>query len=127
MQNHISSYIYLIQDAKDKGTQVYKIGRTSQSMDTRNLARLNSYSKNSVTYNISYIDYEYVCEVEKKIKQLFNKKYHRVRGCEWFEGNWRDMKKDIDGIINSYLEMKPKLIMTRSRSERIRQTMACTI
>lgn len=48
------AYIYLLQDGHDKGTNVYKIGRTVQKGgDGRRLKRLQGYTKGTVQYNTS--------------------------------------------------------------------------
>lgn len=97
------AYIYLLQDGKDRGTDIYKIGRTSERyQDTRTLTRLKNYSLNTIVYNIFQVPNCQVCKIENHIKTFFNTKYSLVRGSEWFQGNVYDMKKDIDLIIDEY-------------------------
>lgn len=99
--NHVS-YIYLIQDGKDKGTNIYKIGRTTQSgSDIRKLRRIMSYSHGTIIYNIFNVNPCIVNDIERSIKDAFRKKYTLVRGSEWFAGDVISMKKDIDAIIES--------------------------
>lgn len=112
------AYIYLLQDGCEKGSNIYKIGRTVQSQDTRKLARFQTYLKGTIIYNLFHVEYTQICEVEKKIKQAFKKKYIPVRGQEWFEGNVRDMKKEIDKIIDSFIQEEPKRIMPKESTTR---------
>ena len=94
------AYIYLLQDGEDKGTNVYKIGRTVQKGgDGRKLKRLQGYSKGTVPYNTWKVKEDNLNTIEKKIKEEFKESYRLVRGTEWFEGDVKQMKKDIDGII----------------------------
>ncbi len=94
------AYIYLLQDGNDKGTDVYKIGRTVQKGgDSRKLQRLQSYSKETVIYNTWKVSESVLNDIENKIKISFKEKYSLVRGMEWFEGDVKQMKKDIDLII----------------------------
>ena len=58
----VSSYIYLIQDKKYINQNIYKVGRTTQNGDCRNLTRLQCYNEfSTIEYirnvnNISVID-----------------------------------------------------------------------
>jgi hypothetical protein len=93
-------YIYLLQDGEDKGTSIYKIGRTVQKGgDSRKLSRLQAYNKGTVVYNTWIVDELHVNNIEKMIKDTFTKEYRLVRGSEWFEGDVKVMKKQIDTII----------------------------
>lgn len=99
------AYIYLLQDGKDKGTSVYKVGRTiQQGGDGRKLTRLQNYSKGTVPYNTWKVHEKLVNEIENKIKKAFTAKYHLIRGSEWFQGDVHQMKKDIDHIIENIEE-----------------------
>lgn len=118
MQNHIFAYIYLLQDGGDKGSNIFKVGRTVQSQDTRKLARIQTYNKGTVVYNIFHVEHCYLYEVEKEIKKLFRQKYRLARGLEWFEGNVRDMKKDIDKLLDDCKYQSPGII-TRQRARKI--------
>lgn len=94
------AYIYLLQDGLYKGTNVYKIGRTVQKGgDGRKLKRLQGYSKGTVPYNTWKVNEDNLNAIEKKIKEAFQESYRLVRGTEWFEGDVKQMKKDIDDII----------------------------
>lgn len=94
------AYIYLLQDGEDKGTSIYKIGRTVQKGgDSRKLSRLQAYNKGTVVYNTWIVDEGHVNHIEKTIKDTFAKEYRLVRGTEWFEGDVKVMKKKIDAII----------------------------
>lgn len=97
------AYIYLLQDGADIGTNLFKPGQTVQTTgDTRSLARIKSYSKGTIIYNLFIVPVAKVDEIEVLIKKEFTKKYKLVRGSEWFEGDVRAMKKDIDRIIDEY-------------------------
>jgi hypothetical protein len=97
------AYIYLLQDGADIGTNLFKPGQTVQSTgDTRSLARIKSYSKGTIVYNLFIVPVSKVDEIEMLIKKEFAKKYKLVRGSEWFEGDVRAMKKDIDRIVDEY-------------------------
>ena len=93
------SYVYIVQDGQDKGTNIYKVGRTTETGgDTRKLNRLQTYSHGTIQYYTWNVEHN-VNTIEQKIKEVFNRKYKLVRGREWFEGNILDMKKDIDSVI----------------------------
>ena len=97
------AYIYLLQDGADIGTNLFKPGQTIQTTgDTRSLARIRSYSKGTIVYNLFIVPVAKVDEIESLIKKEFTEKYKLVRGSEWFEGDVRAMKKDIDRIIDEY-------------------------
>jgi hypothetical protein len=94
------AYIYLIQDGIDKGTEVYKIGMTIQKGgDARQLKRLRHYSKGTIPYNTWKVSQTMIRRIENSIKHTFKRRYRLVRGSEWFEGDVKAMKKDIDIII----------------------------
>ena len=100
MSSNNLGYIYLLQDGEDKGTSVYKIGRTVQKGgDSRKLNRLQGYNKGTIVYNTWIVDELHVNDIEKTIKDTFTKEYRLVRGSEWFEGDVKVMKKQIDTII----------------------------
>lgn len=97
------SYIYLIQDGKDKNTNVYKIGRTTQNnADIRELKRIKSYSKGTEIQYIWKVRSDAVCRIEDDIKKQFILSYPLHRGFEWFQGNPKLMKKQIDTIIEHH-------------------------
>lgn len=90
-------YIYLLKDrtAIKGNEEVYKIGKTKQA----NLKRFNSYPKG---YNLILLLKCTDCSlIEKKIIQLFKKKYiqNKEYGNEYFIGNPDEMSVDINNII----------------------------
>jgi hypothetical protein len=99
MANELA-YIYLIQDGNDRDTDIYKIGRTSQHGDSRQIKRLSNYSKGTVVHNIWKVDPDLLNDIENEIKMKLKSKFVKARGAEWFEGNVHEMKKEIDTIIN---------------------------
>lgn len=97
------SHIYLIQDGRDIGTNIFKIGKTKQGIDdTIKLKRIKGYSNGTIQHNTWLVSHNILDDIEKNIKIYFKNKYILVRGCEWFEGNVKEMKKDIDLIIDNY-------------------------
>lgn len=100
------AYIYLLQDGDDRGTHVYKIGRTIQTGgDSRKLNRFKAYSKGTVIHHLWKVREDVLHTIEKMIKEECNQRYLLVRGMEWFEGDVKQMKKDIDRIIDTFEEI----------------------
>lgn len=96
------AFIYLLQDGKDQNTQVYKIGKTLQkSGDARTLNRLKAYSVGTVPYHLWNVSERNLDMIERKIKAVFRQIFKLVRGSEWFEGDVKQMKKEIDTIIEN--------------------------
>lgn len=93
------AYIYILQDGNDKGTNIYKIGRTIQQNDTRKLDRLCSYTQGTVQYGCFNVLETEIVDIETEIKKRFTEKYKLVRGTEWFQGDVDDMKKDIYKLL----------------------------
>lgn len=103
MDDDKTAYIYLLQDASDKGSCIYKVGRTMQGGgDSRKLNRLQSYSKGTIVENIFRVQANNVNKIESEIKAIFNNKFILSRGTEWFEGDVKIMKKDISAVIENY-------------------------
>ena len=96
------SYIYLIQDGGDIGTQIYKIGRTTQHKDWRGISRMKAYSKGTIIHFIACVSVESVIEIETVIIDKFKASYKLVRGREWFLGNVDSMIKDVQFITDKY-------------------------
>ena len=104
MEQH--AYIYLLQDANDRGTNIYKIGMTVQSgNDFRSVQRVKNYSQGTVLESTSHVPCEIVSFIEDEIKRCFNVKYNLVRGREWFAGDVQNMRNDINTIIDSLLKI----------------------
>jgi hypothetical protein len=98
-----NSHIYLIQAGKDIGTNIFKIGKSKQGInDIIKLKRIKDYSNGTIQHNTWLVSYTLVDDIESEIKKYFRKKYVLVRGYEWFEGDVKQMKKDIDFIIDNY-------------------------
>ena len=92
-------YIYLIQTREYLGTNVYKVGRTSQSGDSRKLTRLTTgYPPESQQKYIESVDD--VMNAEKAIKKRFKIKFKLVCGSEWFDGDCDEMKEIIREVIS---------------------------
>ena len=100
MEKQKPNYIYLLQEREFIKTNesVYKVGKTKQE----NLTRFYQYPKGSLLLQQS------VCSncdlMEGNIIKIFKTKYiHRKDiGNEYFEGNWNDMKEDIDNCLNTF-------------------------
>ena len=90
-------YVYLIQTEKfvKSGEPVYKIGKTKQL----NYTRFKQYDAGSIQL------YQSVCkncdDMEKKIIELFNSKYERHSGKEYFKGNYDHMLQDIIELVET--------------------------
>jgi hypothetical protein len=96
------SYIYIIQDFDYSNTNVYKIGRTTQTSDCRIIDRLKQYSSGSTIYAIINVNDRYVSEIESKIKTSFKNIFKLVNGYEWFEGDVEKMIAKIYEIVSGY-------------------------
>jgi len=90
------STIYIIQDGKDRGTNIYKIGKTDKQFKDR----FSSYSNNSIVYETYEVDSSICNKIEMYIIRHFKNKYTLEKGREWFSGNVEEMKKDISNIIH---------------------------
>lgn len=97
----IVAYIYLLQDGKYIGTNIYKIGKSTTSTDdTRYITRFLQYNKGTVLHFIYKVPDDLVDLIERKIIYLFEQKYNLVEGREWFNGDCNQMLKDILNIID---------------------------
>lgn len=100
MEKH--AYIYLLQDAKDKGTNIYKIGMTVQhGNDFRSIQRVKNYPQGTVLESTFRVPCEEVSFIEDEIKRYFSNKYDLIRGREWFAGDVQTMRNDINNIIDN--------------------------
>jgi len=99
MSTDDSQYIYLLQTREfiNSNLPVYKVGKTKQI----NNLRFNSYPKGSKL--LSQLCCKDCDECEKQILSLFDKKYKKRTdfGNEYYEGNYKDMKRDIFDIIEA--------------------------
>ena len=90
-------YVYLIQTEEfvKSGEPVYKIGKTKQL----NYTRFKQYDTGSIQL------YQSICknsdDMERKIITLFNSKYERHCGKEYFKGNYNDMLDDISELVKN--------------------------
>ena len=101
-----TAYIYLIQDGGYVNTNVYKVGRTTQTGDTRSLNRFKCYSTNTIQIYVREVNTDKVVEIEKDIIKVFTIKYNLEKGVEWFNGNKQQMIVDIDTIINKFVGLE---------------------
>jgi hypothetical protein len=69
------SYIYLVQDGEDIGTNIYKVGRTTQLNDCRTINRIKSCNNGSIIYSIIRVNDENVKEIERKIIKEFEQQF----------------------------------------------------
>ncbi len=97
-------YVYLLQEREfiHSGESVYKIGRTKQLNDKR----FKQYPKNSMLLLQTICNNCVTCE--NKIMNMFKQKYiHRVDiGSEYFEGDFKEMQRDIFNIVMNENETK---------------------
>jgi len=93
-------FIYLIQLAKHKNVNVYKVGMTEQ---VKLKDRLNGYGKLGIDYVVEYFMKVYGSKnIEEKILEIFNEHFILYEGREWFMGNCNEM-------INIIKENRTKL------------------
>ena len=110
MANKITQYIYLIHTREfyNHDEFVYKIGKTKKL----NFHRFNQYPRGSVLLFQTNCNDCDICET--KILKLFNSKYKRRKdiGLEYFEGDYKQMKKDICNIVDNNVDVKvaPKIV-----------------
>lgn len=96
------SYIYLVQDGEDIGTNIYKVGRTTQLNDCRTINRIKSYSNGSIIYSIIRVHDDNVREIERKILKEFEKTFILFKGNEWFKGDIEEMMSKVYEITSEY-------------------------
>ena len=92
-----SQYIYLLQEREfvKTGELIYKIGKTKKDQYTR----FNQYPNGSIL--LLHIKCDNCDCNEKDIIKLFKTKYKHKKeiGNEYFEGNYKEMMKDIFDIV----------------------------
>ncbi len=82
-------FIYLIQLAKHKNINVYKVGMTEQ---LKLKDRLNGYGKLGIDYFVEYfMKVNGSKNIEEKILEIFNEHFLLYEGREWFMGNSNEM------------------------------------
>jgi hypothetical protein len=96
------SYIYLVQDGEDIGTNIYKVGRTTQLNDCRTINRIKSYNNGSIIYSIIRVNDDNVREIERKILKEFEQKFVLFKGNEWFKGDVEEMMSKLYEITSEY-------------------------
>jgi len=92
--------IYLIEIAGiygENGAKVYKVGRTAE----KGLNRLKNYTNAKKCVFIMARCCKDSIPTERKIIKLFNTKYKKVVGNEYFSGDWFEMVKDINNMLNA--------------------------
>ena len=99
------SIIYLLQDGDDVGTSIFKIGRSSKIENMRSIPRLKSYNDGTIVYNTWWVPNRLVNVIEQKIVSVFEKKYTKHRGREWFRGDVLSMRNRIHKIINKMMDL----------------------
>jgi hypothetical protein len=102
------NFLYLIQDYNDLGTNIYKIGKTSQDYSSR----LKGYPKGTRTFRIIEVDN---CEKrEIELIKIFNEKFTLYRGREYFTGNITEMINVFTDFCDKFIHLlelnKPKSI-----------------
>ncbi len=97
----MSNYIYLLQVKELLGTNIYKIGRTTQEYNKR----FNQYPKGSQL--ILQMKCMNCINSEKELLKIFQEKFKRKKeyGNEYFEGNYEEMIQ----IIFSHLFPKKEI------------------
>jgi len=90
--------VYLIQPSQLIGTERYKIG-CSRDL---NMVRCLAYNKGTRYIYTAECNEPFV--VERKIKEVFNKKFKLISGNEYYEGNENAMKKEFLLIVMSFID-----------------------
>lgn len=92
------NYLYLIQDSIDIGSDIYKIGKTTQAPSER----LKGYSKGTYLIRISKVDDCHSREIQ--LINLFKTKYKLSRGREYFIGNINQMLLDFSNFCDNIIK-----------------------
>lgn len=93
------NFLYLIQDYNDLGTNIYKIGKTTQDYSSR----LKGYPKGTRTFRIIEVDN---CEKrESELIKIFNDKFTLYRGREYFTGNITDMINVFTNFCDKFIHL----------------------
>lgn len=108
------STIYIIQDGKDRGTNIYKIGKTDKPFK----GRFSAYSDKSIVYETYDVDSSICNKIEMYIIRYFKSKYKLEKGREWFSGNVEEMKKDISTIIELHGYVNKHLVSCAEKYEK---------
>ncbi len=97
--------IYLLQPCELVGTSRYKIGMSSKS----DLSRIRSY-KNGSRY-ISIMECENYLNVERIIKNVFDAKFKKIAGREFYEGDEQTMLDlFIDIVVKNKNDHKDEIV-----------------
>jgi hypothetical protein len=105
------NFLYLIQDNCDIGSNIYKIGKTTQDPSDR----FKGYSKGTYPIRISQVDNCHLREIE--LINIFKKNYKLSRGREYFCGILNNMIIDFTNLCNSQTNniiTKSNNILTKS-------------
>ena len=102
-------FIYLIQLAKYKNINVYKVGMTEQ---VKLKDRLNGYGKLGIDYFVEYFMKVHDSKkAEEKILQAFNQHFILYEGREWFMGNSKEMIDIIKEENNKLLTEETNIML----------------
>jgi hypothetical protein len=79
---------YLVQTQDDLGTDIYKLGRTTEKLDSRRPKRFNSYGLGTIVFcMLNLPDFKKSKIMEKRMKDAFHKHFELDRGAEYFRGD----------------------------------------
>ena len=100
LHNIMSSYIYLLKEREFIKTNenIYKLGKTKQNNENR----IKQYPKGSKLFLLKIC---YDCDkMENILLASFRKKFKQRKdiGREYFEGEYNDMIKNIENILNNF-------------------------
>ena len=104
--------VYLIQPAELVDTNRYKVGC---SRNTKLKRITNDYKKG--TRYILIMECENPFEIEKNIKNTFNKKFKLIAGHEYFEGDEKIMKDCFIQIINNYINSNNNISLKTNNND----------
>jgi hypothetical protein len=96
-EDETNYYVYIIQSVGNIGTNIYKIGMTTESDPN---IRLRKYDKGYIIKYLIEIQSSEFDDFEKVVLDKFSEKFTNKKslGKEWFEGDIKSMKKCISEL-----------------------------
>src|SRR5438105_2025038 len=110
----MSNYLYLVQPEEYLETNIYKIGGSKDLNQ-----RMKIYGKKVIIYR-TYTLIERFYGFETKLIELFNLKFNKFKGREYFEGNIDKMIETFDDLctyFNKCEELKYKIFLKYTNNE----------
>jgi hypothetical protein len=119
----MSGFLYLIYPKEfiDTNENIYKLGCTGREF----IERFKEYTKGTTIIYVSICNDIFKCESE--LVKLFNKKYEKIKGREYFRGNYISMKNDIHEQLNKYNNITPIENIMNSKRKLFKRADSCVI